>query len=101
VPRTISPPMSCLACRHGANSRVRRFGRHSLAVVAEAQDIVQLQLANAEKGSGITTRKDSVGATSGTWISRMRLRIPAPSMAAASMSDLGIACRAARKKMKL
>ena len=48
--------MSCLLCRHGADSRGRRFGRHSLAAMAEAQDIVQLQFADVEEANSITHR---------------------------------------------
>jgi hypothetical protein len=46
--------MPRLACRQRANPRGRHFGRHGLAVVAEAQDIMQFELADAEEANSVT-----------------------------------------------
>ena len=49
----------------------------------------------------ITSRKKVVGESSGNWMLQNRRQGPAPSMAAASISDLGMDCRPARKNRKL
>jgi hypothetical protein len=48
-----------------------------------------------------TSRKKVVGDSSGKTIVQNRRVGPAPSIAAASISDFGIDCRPARKKRKL
>ena len=59
VPRTMQRLMPCLACRGGADPYGRRLGRHCLAVVAEAQNIVHLQLADPEEGSSVASQRMS------------------------------------------
>src|SRR5262245_16292013 len=49
----------------------------------------------------MTSRKNVVGESSGKTIDQKRRHGPAPSIAAASISDFGIACSPARKKRKL
>src|SRR5574337_226539 len=49
----------------------------------------------------ITSRKKVVGDSSGNWIVQKRRHGRAPSIAAASTSDFGIACSPARKNRKL
>ena len=49
----------------------------------------------------ITSRKNVVGDSSGNWMLQKRRHGPAPSIAAASMSDLGMDCKPARKNRKL
>src|SRR5881394_936407 len=49
----------------------------------------------------ITSRKKVVGESSGNWMVQKRRQAPAPSIAAASISDFGIDCRPARKNRKL
>ena len=48
-----------------------------------------------------TSRKNVVGDSSGNTIVQKRRTGPAPSIAAASISDFGIDCRPARKNRKL
>lgn len=49
----------------------------------------------------MTIRKKKVGDSNGNVIVQNRRNGPAPSMAAASMSEWGTACRPAMKKTKL
>src|SRR3982751_2566570 len=49
----------------------------------------------------MTSRKKVVGDSSGNWIDQNRRHGPAPSMAAASISDFGMLCRPATKNRKL
>jgi len=49
----------------------------------------------------MTRRKNDVGASSGKTMVRKRRPGPAPSIAAASMKDFGIACSPATKNRKL
>jgi len=49
----------------------------------------------------MTSRKNVTGERSGKIMLQKRRQGPAPSMAAASISDFGIDCRPARKNRKL
>src|SRR5574343_492885 len=49
----------------------------------------------------MTSKKKAVGESSGNTIVQNRRQGPAPSMAAASMSDLGMDCKPAKKNRKL
>ena len=49
----------------------------------------------------ITSRKKVVGESSGKTMVQKRCQGPAPSIAAASISDFGIDCKPARKNRKL
>ena len=77
----------------------QRLGRLAGAAAGDRMDDAE----RVEEGVDVlmTSRKKVVGASSGKTMVQKRLVAPAPSIAAASISDFGIACSPATKNRKL